>query len=284
MHLALSTTSPWMLDARALERSTTTLAYAARRPRCGDRDRVRRSGAGWPSPWRACSRGQRRGRAALDDLPRRRPRRPDVAGEPVNVPAALAVDTAPIDPVASPDAYRRELLVVLGEDDPAVGPGGDGRAPARDRPGAPATGSAMRPEPREWSVIECLGHLVDSELVASARMRWILAEDEPDIVGYDQDRWVDGLAPSRRRPGGPHRAVRGAARREPAAVGGDAAGRPRALRAPPRTRAARATGSSSGSRPATIDSTSPRPSGRSRRCARTASVRRPGWLGLRRRP
>ena len=24
-------------------------------------------------------------------------------------------------------------------------------------------------------------------------MRWILAEDEPDIVGYDQDRWVDGL-------------------------------------------------------------------------------------------
>ena len=51
----------------------------------------------------------------------------------------------------------------------------------------------VRPEPREWSVIECIGHLVDSELVASARMRWILVEDEPDIVGYDQDRWVDGL-------------------------------------------------------------------------------------------
>lgn len=24
-------------------------------------------------------------------------------------------------------------------------------------------------------------------------MRWILAEDQPDIVGYDQDLWVDGL-------------------------------------------------------------------------------------------
>jgi hypothetical protein len=32
-------------------------------------------------------------------------------------------------------------------------------------------------------------------------MRWILAEDEPDIVGYDQDRWVDGL---RHRDDDPH--------------------------------------------------------------------------------
>jgi DinB superfamily len=50
-----------------------------------------------------------------------------------------------------------------------------------------------RPEPSEWSVIECIGHLVDGEIVVSGRARWILAEDEPDIVGYDQDLWVDGL-------------------------------------------------------------------------------------------
>lgn len=105
-------------------------------------------------------------------------------------PASLS--TAPIDPVASPDAYRRELLSWLGEDDPAVVQQGTAE---RVREIVQAAGDRLRvrPEPREWSVIECVGHLVDSELVASARMRWILAEDEPDIVGYDQDRWVDGL-------------------------------------------------------------------------------------------
>ena len=52
---------------------------------------------------------------------------------------------------------------------------------------------ARRPEPGEWSVLECFGHLLDSEYVVSARVRWILAEDEPDIVGYDQALWVAEL-------------------------------------------------------------------------------------------
>ena len=100
--------------------------------------------------------------------------------------------TAPIDPVASPEAYRRELLSWLGEDDPAVV---QQATVERLREIVEAAGDRLRtrPQPLEWSVIECVGHLVDSELVAGARMRWILAEDEPDIVGYDQDRWVDGL-------------------------------------------------------------------------------------------
>jgi hypothetical protein len=50
-----------------------------------------------------------------------------------------------------------------------------------------------RPGPGEWSALECLGHIVDSELVVSGRYRWILAEDRPEIVGYDQDQWVSGL-------------------------------------------------------------------------------------------
>jgi hypothetical protein len=103
---------------------------------------------------------------------------------------ATRLSEGPIDPVGSPDAYRRELLSWLGEDDPAVV---QQATVARLRQVVHAAGDRLRvrPEPREWSVIECVGHLVDSELVASARMRWILAEDQPDIVGYDQDRWVD---------------------------------------------------------------------------------------------
>lgn len=101
-------------------------------------------------------------------------------------------ETTTIDPVAAPDAYRRELLSWLGKDDPAVVQQATA-ARLREIVTAAGDGLRVRPEPREWSVIECVGHLVDSELVAGARMRWILAEDEPDIVGYDQDRWVDAL-------------------------------------------------------------------------------------------
>jgi hypothetical protein len=108
------------------------------------------------------------------------------------VTSSAALSTAPIDPVASPDAYRQQLLSWLGEDDPAtVQEGTAGRL--REIVRAAGDRLRVRPEPTEWSVLECVGHLVDSELVTSARIRWILAEDEPDIVGYDQDRWVDGL-------------------------------------------------------------------------------------------
>lgn len=97
-----------------------------------------------------------------------------------------------VDPVGSPDAYRRMLLDALGDDDPAdvlaVGPE-RARAIVRDA----ADLLRQRPEPAEWSVAECLAHLADSELIMAARSRWILAEDEPDIVGYDQDAWVTNL-------------------------------------------------------------------------------------------
>ena len=43
------------------------------------------------------------------------------------------------------------------------------------------------------AVLECLGHLGDGELVVSGRYRWIIAEDTPAIVGYDQALWVAHL-------------------------------------------------------------------------------------------
>ncbi len=99
---------------------------------------------------------------------------------------------ADADPVAAPDAYRALLLGALGADDPAVV---QAETPARVASLIREAGPRLRirPAPGEWSVIECLGHLVDGELVVSGRSRWILAEDEPDIVGYDQDRWVARL-------------------------------------------------------------------------------------------
>jgi hypothetical protein len=107
----------------------------------------------------------------------------------MTVPAGRA---RAIDPVAEPDAYRREILSWLGDDDPA---GVQAATTAALRAIVRDAGDQVRarPEPLEWSVIECVGHLVDAELVVATRVRWILAEDEPDIVGYDQDRWVNRL-------------------------------------------------------------------------------------------
>jgi hypothetical protein len=102
----------------------------------------------------------------------------------------------PVDPVTDPDAYRRLLLSLLGDDDPAIVAAGTA---ARLRRLVADAGDRLRvrPAPSEWSALECIGHLVDGELVVSGRLRWILAEDEPDIVGYDQDRWVAALQAGR---------------------------------------------------------------------------------------
>jgi hypothetical protein len=47
-----------------------------------------------------------------------------------------------------------------------------------------------RPAPGQWSVHEVVCHCADSEVNAYARLRYLLAEKEPVIVGYDQDEWA----------------------------------------------------------------------------------------------
>jgi DinB family protein len=103
------------------------------------------------------------------------------------------------DPILSPEGYRRMLLDYLGEDDPAIA---QAATVSRLRELVAEAGDDLRtrPESTEWSVIECIGHLTDSELVTAGRVRWILSEDEPQIIGYDQDLWVDGLHHDRDDP------------------------------------------------------------------------------------
>jgi len=47
-----------------------------------------------------------------------------------------------------------------------------------------------RPEPGKWSVHEVIVHCADSESNAALRIRYLLAENDPLIVGYDQDAWA----------------------------------------------------------------------------------------------
>ena len=50
------------------------------------------------------------------------------------------------------------------------------------------------PERRgKWSIGQILQHLADSEIVWAWRMRLILAQDRPQLTGYDQDLWAERL-------------------------------------------------------------------------------------------
>ena len=47
-----------------------------------------------------------------------------------------------------------------------------------------------KPGTDRWSAHEIVVHCADSETNAHMRLRYLLAEPEPLIVGYDQDRWA----------------------------------------------------------------------------------------------
>jgi hypothetical protein len=54
----------------------------------------------------------------------------------------------------------------------------------------PAAALQWRPGPGKWSVHEVVVHCADSEVNAHMRLRYLVAEPEPLILGYDQDRWA----------------------------------------------------------------------------------------------
>ena len=87
------------------------------------------------------------------------------------------------------EAYCKPALDALGHDDPFEVQAGEIDLWRRL---LEAAGSHLRTRPTEgeWSVIECLAHMVDSEIVTSARYRWILAEDEPPLQSWDQAAWA----------------------------------------------------------------------------------------------
>jgi hypothetical protein len=55
------------------------------------------------------------------------------------------------------------------------------------------------PEPGKWSIRQIVAHLADAEMVAGARMRGIIAEDNPRIEAYDQNAWATNLDYGRRK-------------------------------------------------------------------------------------
>jgi hypothetical protein len=50
-----------------------------------------------------------------------------------------------------------------------------------------------RPAPGKWSAREIVHHLADSEMTSAIRLRRLLAEDRPQIQGYDQEEFARRL-------------------------------------------------------------------------------------------
>jgi hypothetical protein len=62
---------------------------------------------------------------------------------------------------------------------------------------APREALKWRPEPGRWSVHEIVVHCADAETNAALRIRYLLAEKDPLIVGYDQDATTRSRSRSR---------------------------------------------------------------------------------------
>ena len=88
--------------------------------------------------------------------------------------------------------YRQRVLGFLGGQDPLEVLGrtadtleGIVREQGRKR-------LQVRPIEGKWTPNEVIGHLCDCEWVYGYRARLILCEENPVILGMDQDRWVAG--------------------------------------------------------------------------------------------
>ena len=54
----------------------------------------------------------------------------------------------------------------------------------------PPEAMQWRPAPGKWSVHDIVCNCADSETNSALRIRYLVGEDEPEIQGYDQDRWA----------------------------------------------------------------------------------------------
>lgn len=96
----------------------------------------------------------------------------------------------------------------------------------RYRQGYPAIAAALegitpaeldaREAPGEWSPREVVHHLADSEMTSAIRLRLLIAEDHPRIIGYDQEDFTRRLHYD--RPIEPSLAAFRAARESTAAI------------------------------------------------------------------
>jgi hypothetical protein len=102
--------------------------------------------------------------------------------------------------VSGPEEYRQKMFNLVGD-----------RSPLEVLAQTPSTLSDIvgrhsatllrrRPFEGKWTPNEVIGHLTDSEWVDGYRLRLILCEDAPAILGTNQDLWVAALRHNEHEP------------------------------------------------------------------------------------
>ena len=102
--------------------------------------------------------------------------------------------------VSDPQTYREKMFKLLGDRNPLEVLSQTASTLADIVRTHSATVLRTRPFEGKWTPNEIIGHLVDSEWVYGYRLRLILCEDNPTILGMNQDLWVAGQRHNEREP------------------------------------------------------------------------------------
>ena len=102
--------------------------------------------------------------------------------------------------ISDPQAYRGNLLKLLGDRNPLEVLAQTASTLADVVRKHSATVLHTRPFKGKWTPNEVIGHLADGEWVYGYRLRLILCEDTPTVVGTNQDLWVAGQRQNEREP------------------------------------------------------------------------------------
>ena len=108
--------------------------------------------------------------------------------------------TAQAGLVSDAQAYREKMFKLLGDRNPLEVLAQTASTLADLVRTHAATVLRTRPFDGKWTPNEVIGHLVDSEWVYGYRLRLILCEDNPTILGMNQDSWVAGQRHNEREP------------------------------------------------------------------------------------
>jgi DinB superfamily len=109
--------------------------------------------------------------------------------------------TAQAGPTMSPSqAYREKMFNLLANRDPLEVLAQTASTLADVVGKHSATVLRTRPFEGKWTPNEIIGHLTDSEWVYGYRLRLILSENDPAILGTQQDLWVAALRHNEREP------------------------------------------------------------------------------------
>jgi DinB superfamily len=110
----------------------------------------------------------------------------------------MATQTGPS--LSASEAYRQKMFALVSNQEPLSVLSETVSKLADIVARYPAAVLRSRPFEGKWTPNEIIGHLTDSEWVYGYRLRLILSESNPTILGTQQDSWVAGQGHNERDP------------------------------------------------------------------------------------